>query len=481
MSVRVRFAPSPTGYLHVGGLRTALYNFLFARRHGGKCILRIEDTDRTRLVENAQANLIESLSWAGIEFDESPEIGGEFGPYIQSERFDLYKEYGNKLIESGAAYLAFDTAEELAAMREQQQKAGTDPKYDRNAMRNQFTLGEEETKSLIEAGSPYVVRMTVPTNGEIRFSDIIRGEVVVAGKDIDDQILIKSDGFPTYHLANVIDDHFMGITHVIRGEEWLPSTPKHALLYDAFGWERPQFAHLPLLLNKDKSKLSKRQGSVAVEDFSERGYFKEAFVNFIALLGWNPTSDREIFSIDELIETFSLEKVNKGGAVFDTQKLDWVNAQYLRSLEGQDLAERLLPTLEKSGITGFSLDYIEKVILLMRERIEILPDLLVFADYMFQKPQSYDAAYVLKHWKDTTLELIRPLIDVFSNIADWSHETLHDETMRYCEMKGIKLKDVIHPLRLMITGKSAGAGMFETMAVLGKDECLERFDLYINK
>lgn len=481
MSVRVRFAPSPTGYLHVGGLRTALYNFLFARHHGGQCILRIEDTDRTRYVENAQENLIKSLRWAGVEFDESPEVGGPYGPYVQSERFDLYRQYAMELLEKGAAYYAFDTPEELEAMRLRQQKAGIAPKYDRSTMRNQYTLGQDETRRLIESGAPFVIRMKVPLTAEIRFSDIIRGEVVVSGKDVDDQILLKSDGFPTYHLANVVDDHLMKITHVIRGEEWLPSTPKHVLLYDAFGWERPQFAHLPLLLNKDKTKLSKRQGSVAVEDFIERGYFKEAFVNFIALLGWNPTADREIFSMEELIATFSLEKVNKAGAVFDTQKLDWMNSQYLRAFDPKELVRRLKPYMSDEILNKFSDDYIEKVIVLLRERIDILKDILTFGDYMFDKPRSYDADYLQKHWKDNTLDLIKPLIDVFRNINNWEHKILHDETMKYVESRSVKLKDVIHPIRIMITGKSVGAGMFETMEVLGKDECIERFEIFINK
>ncbi len=481
MSVRVRFAPSPTGYLHVGGLRTALYNYLFARHHGGKCILRIEDTDRTRFVENAQENLISSLSWAGIEFDESPDKGGDFGPYIQSERFDLYTKYAQELIDNGNAYYAFDTAEELDAMRERQQKAGVAPKYDRSVMRNQYTLGPEETENLFKANAPFVVRLKVPLTGEIRFSDIIRGEVVVNGRDVDDQILLKSDGFPTYHLANVVDDHLMQISHVIRGEEWLPSTPKHVLLYDAFGWERPKFAHLPLLLNKDKTKLSKRQGSVAVEDYADKGYFKEAFVNFIALLGWNPTADREIFSMQELIEFFSLEKVNKAGAVFDTQKLDWMNSQYLRALDLNDLAIRFRPLVEEAGFIGFDDAYLAKVIGLLRERVNLLIEIPVFGNYMFEKPKEYDEAYVQKHWKDTTLELVKPLVELFKNAPNFEHQTTHDITMAYVESQGLKLKDVIHPLRLMITGKSVGAGMFETMEVLGKDECIERFNIFIDK
>ncbi len=481
MEVRVRFAPSPTGYLHVGGLRTALYNYLFAKHHGGKCILRIEDTDRTRFVENAQENLIKSLTWAGVEFDESPEVGGDYGPYIQSQRFDLYTKYANELLENGSAYYAFDTAEELDAMRERQQKAGIAPKYDRTVMRNEFTLGKEETKKLIDAGTACVIRLKVPLNAEIRFTDAIRGDVVVTGRDVDDQILLKSDGFPTYHLANVIDDHLMQISHVIRGEEWLPSTPKHVLLYQAFGWECPQFAHLPLLLNKDKTKLSKRQGSVAVEDFVEKGYFKEAFVNFIALLGWNPTADREIFTMDELIQAFNLEKVNKSGAVFDTQKLDWMNSQYLKTLPLDYLTELLMPTLEKFNFEKVCKEYVSSVINLLKERITFLNEIPVFGNYMFEKPKTYEQDYIDKHWKENTTEIMKKLIEKLRNAADWKHETTHDITKAYVESSGLKLKDVIHPLRLMLTGKSVGAGMFETMEILGKEECMERLDYFINK
>ena len=479
MEIRVRFAPSPTGFLHVGGLRTALYNYLFAKHNGGKCILRIEDTDRTRFVENAQENLINALRWAGIEFDESPEIGGDFGPYIQSERFHLYKKYGMQLIENGAAYYAFDTSEELDAMRERQQKAGIAPKYDRSVMRNEFTLGKEETQKLINNGTVYCIRLKVSHTDEINFTDLIRGQVSVIGRDVDDQILLKSDGFPTYHLANVIDDHLMGITHVIRGEEWIPSTPKHILLYKAFGWECPLFAHLPLLLNKDKTKLSKRQGSVAVEDFIEKGYFKEAFVNFIALLGWNPTSDREIFDFQELIDTFSLEKVNKSGAVFDTQKLDWMNGQYLKKLSISYMVSILKPELSNFNYGEMCDEYLGKVIDLFKERITFLKHILTFGNYMFEKPIEFEPEYKQKHWKEETAGIMQPLIDEFRNIDNWNHNMLHNATKQYVDANDLKLKDVIHPLRLMITGKSVGAGMFETMEILGQKECIERFDAFM--
>jgi glutamyl-tRNA synthetase len=478
MSVRVRFAPSPTGYLHVGGLRTALYNFLFARHHGGKMILRIEDTDRTRLVEGAQENLIKSLEWAGIKFDEGPHVGGDFGPYIQSERFDLYRKYALELIESDKAYYAFDTPEEIEVMREKQKSTG-DFKYQREVMKNSLTLTPEETKELLASDLPHVIRLKVPHEDEIVFQDIIRGEVTVVGKDVDDQILLKSDGFPTYHLANVVDDHLMAITHVIRGEEWLPSTPKHALLYDAFGWERPEFAHLPLLLNKDKSKLSKRQGDVAVEDYVAKGYFKDAFINFIALLGWNPTGDREIYTFDELIDFFNLEKVNKAGAVFDMEKLSWMNAQYLRSKTMDELADYLIPVFEQNGSDYKNREYLKQVIFLMKERIENMLDLYEFAKYMFSKPVEFDFEALKKNWKENTAEIMNDYLLALQEANDWTHAPLHDFTKAFCESKEIKLKEIIHPLRMMLTGKTGGAGMFETMEVLGKLECIERIEYFM--
>jgi glutamyl-tRNA synthetase len=472
MSVRVRFAPSPTGYLHVGGLRTALYNYLFAKHNGGTCILRIEDTDRTRFVENAQDNLVDALRWAGIEFDESPEKGGNYGPYIQSERFDLYKEYGKKLLESKAAYLAFDTAEEIEAMRNRQQSAGVAPKYDRTTMRNEFTLGEIGTKKLMDEGVPYVLRLKVEHNAEVKFHDIIRNEVIVKGKDIDDQILLKSDGFPTYHLANVVDDHLMAITHVIRGEEWLPSTPKHILLYEAFGWEAPKFAHLPLLLNDDKSKLSKRNGSVSVEEFRANGYFKDAFVNFVALLGWNQSGEQEIYTMEELISGFNLEKVNKSGAIFDRTKLLWMNNQYLRSIDPLVLADSLLTKLDDAGFKNISKEYAAKVIGLLRERVNFVAEIVEFGTYMFQKP-IYDKEYYAKHWKADTAEKVLPLMDKLLE-SNLEHDTMEAITKEFITEKGYKFGEIMNPIRLMITGKPVGASMYETIAILGKEESKAR-------
>ncbi len=478
MSVRVRFAPSPTGFLHVGGLRTALYNFLFARHSNGTFILRIEDTDRSRFVENAVENLVNSLKWAGIEFDEGPGVGGNYGPYTQSERLDIYKKHAGLLHDKEAAYYAFDTPEEIDEMRKR--KSGDSfQKYDRLSMKNEFTLGKDETDRLLSSGAPFVFRLRVPDEKEIKFNDIIRGEVEVNSSEIDDQVLMKSDGYPTYHLANVVDDHLMRITHVIRGEEWLPSTPKHVILYDSFGWEKPEFAHLPLLLNPDKSKLSKRQGSVAVEDFASEGYFSDAFVNFIALLGWNPSSDREIYSINELIESFSLEKINKGGAVFDKAKLEWMNFQYLKDKPSSELADLLKPVLESKRYIGFSSDYLEKVINLFKERIKFVKDIPDIACYMFEAPKEYEKEYFEKYWKENTAVLIKDLLQMYKGCTAFVHQALYEMTKSYIENSGLKLKDIVHPIRLIITGQSTGAGMFETMEVLGKEECVSRIEQFL--
>ena len=479
MEVRVRFAPSPTGYLHVGGLRTALYNYLFAKHHNGKMVLRIEDTDRSRFVENATENLISSLKWAGVYYDEGPDIGGDFGPYMQSQRLDLYKNYAQELMDNGKAYYAFDTADELAEMR-QRQGDNFDPKYRRQEMKNQFTLGIEESKRLIAEGADYVVRLYAPIDEEVTFEDIIRGEIKVSTNDIDDQILIKSDGYPTYHLANVVDDHLMKISHVIRGEEWLPSTPKHVLLYNSFNWEPPKFAHLPLLLNKDKSKLSKRQGSVAVEDYLQKGYLRDAFVNFIALLGWNPTGDREIYTMLEFIEFFNLEKVNKAGAVFDVQKLDWMNQQYIKQSDSDVLADILVDSSLNKGI-NISKEFSIKLVNLFKERITFVDDILAIAPYMFSDSFDYEVDYFKKRWNETTEELINPLLKLFAEVEDFTHHSLHSLTKDYVERIGKKIGDVIHPIRLMITGKSSGAGMFETMEVLGKEKCLLRFKYFLEE
>lgn len=477
MSLRVRFAPSPTGYLHVGGLRTALYNFLFARKNGGKLILRIEDTDRSRYVENSITNLINSLHWAGIQFDEGPHVGGNFGPYIQSQRLHIYQKYAKELIASGWAYYAFDTPQELEQAR--QSSPHHEFKYDRMKMKNQFTLLSDEVQRLIQNGVSYVIRLKVPENVQIKFTDLIRGEISVSSKDIDDQILLKSDGYPTYHLANVVDDHLMQISHIIRGEEWLSSVPKHVLLYQAFGWEIPQMAHLPLLLNKDRTKLSKRQGDVAVEDYIKKGYFPDAFINFIALLGWNPSPEREIYSIEELIEKFNITKVNKSGAIFDVVKLDAINAKYLYSKPIDELTKELAKWLELRNYSHFKLSYLRQVVDLFRKRVKRLPEIIDFAPYMFEPPNSFDIEYLQKYWTDNTLDYLINLVKIFKNIQSFDYKTIHDAVENFIQQRNIKLKEIIHPLRLAITGLSFGAGMFETMEVLGKDEVINRLNNFL--
>lgn len=478
MDVRVRFAPSPTGFLHIGSLRTALYNFLFARHHGGVMILRVEDTDRTRLVEGAMEEQIASLAWAGVTFDEGPHVGGAYGPYVQSERFDLYRHHAQLLLANGTAYFAFDTAEELDAMRTRQQAAGIAPRYDRSAMRNQFTLGEAETQRLLGEGVPHVIRLLVPLTRDVRFTDMVRGDVVVAGRDIDDQILLKSDGFPTYHLANVVDDHLMRISHVIRAEEWLPSTPKHVLLYEAFGWTPPIFAHVPLLLNPDRSKMSKRHGDVMVRDFRARGYFPDALVNFVALCGWNPGSTGEFFSMDELVQHFALERVQKAGAIFDYKKLDWMNSQYLTSKDPAQLADALLPLLQERGYAYIARDYVAAAIRLLRERVTYLADIAEFGDYIFG-----DTLAVLEPDVAQGLQLnsaLRQACEHFRASIDLSSS----ESFKACASAaataaGLKPGQFMKPLRMVLTHREVGADLYETLLLIGTERCKSRLDAYL--
>jgi glutamyl-tRNA synthetase len=467
--------------LHVGSLRSGLYNYLFARNNGGTCILRIEDTDQTRYVEGAEQNILDMFAWTGIEFDEGPHIGGNYGPYRQSERTAIYRQHAEMLIERGTAYYAFDTAEDLDRMRERQQKGGVAPKYDRTSMRNQFTLGEDETRRLLEEGADHTVRLFVPLTGETRTSDIIRGESTFANRTIDDQVLLKSDGFPTYHLANIVDDHLMEITHVIRGEEWLPSLPKHVLLYDAFGWEKPQFAHLPLLLSPERKKLSKRDGDVAVSDYKDKGYLPEALVNFVALLGWNPTADREIFTMQEMIDMFDLTKVNKAGAIFDVSKLNWMNGMYLRQTPIAELTDKLMPILGEAGLGDVSHAYAASVLDLVKERINFLTDVPTFADYMFGPVTEFDAEYDAKHWKPETAGQVNELATRFEKLValEWTVPMIEGVVRGYAEELGMSAGKLIHPLRLAVTGKRVGAGMFETMVVLGKEKSVERLRGYV--
>ncbi len=467
--VRVRFAPSPTGFVHVGSLRTALYNYLFARHHGGVNVLRIEDTDRTRLVEGAVENLLSTMKWAGITFDEGPQNPGKYGPYVQSEKTEVYRAHAAQLVASEKAYPCFCTTERLALVRESQQAAGIPPMYDRHC-RN---LSKEEVATRIAAGEPHVIRLRVPIGELIRFNDIVRGDIEFDSKTIDDQVLIKSDGYPTYHLANVVDDHQMEITHVIRGEEWLPSTPKHVLLYQAFGWEPPKFAHLPLLLNADRSKLSKRQGDVAVEDYKDKGYLPEALVNFVALLGWNPSAFEEIFTMEELIKGFELDRVNKGGAVFNKEKLDWMNSEYIRKRSPEDLLVYVKPLIEKKGYI-VSDEYILAVIKLMQERARTINDFVEFASYFFERPTEYDEKYKSKHWTPDAKERLREVLPEFGALNTWSHDSLEGVIRAYAEKSGISAGKLIHPIRLAVTGRGMGPGLFELLEVIGKEESTTR-------
>ncbi len=469
-NVRVRFAPSPTGYLHVGGLRTALYNYLFARRNNGTFLLRIEDTDRSRYVEGAVENLIRTLEWAGLAFDEGPGKTGKTGPYVQSERLEIYRSHVEMLVASGRAYRAFDTPEELEAMRKKQEKLQVPVREYRKALE----LSEEDIARKLAAGEPAVVRMRMPAGETIAFDDIVRGRVEFSADGLDDQVLLKSDGYPTYHLANVVDDHLMGITHVIRGEEWLPSTPKHVLLYRYFGWDAPKFAHLPLLLNPDKSKLSKRQGDVAVEDYRAKGFFPEALVNFVALLGWNPGDEREIFTLGELEKEFSLERVVKSGAVFNIEKLNWMNTEHLRRKSDAALVELTRPFLAAAGITDVSDTYLLEVIRLLKERVEKPAEFVSKGMYFFRDPETYDEPARKKHWKPDTALHLRLVLDAFRAAGTFSAGEVEATVRSSASALGVGAGSLIHPLRLVVTGVALGPGLFELMALIGKDACLRR-------
>ena len=465
--VRVRFAPSPTGYLHVGGLRTALYNFLFARHNNGKMVLRIEDTDRTRYVEGAVENLIRTLKWTGITYDEGPDIGGPYGPYVQSERLELYREHAQKLIEMGHAYYCFCTPERLEKMRAEQIARKEPPRYDGTCRR----LSPEEVAEKLQSGIPHVVRLKMPQEGETTFQDIIRGEVTFQNALIDDQILLKSDGYPTYHLANVVDDHYMKITHVIRGEEWLPSVPKHIQIYRAFGWDVPQMAHLPLLLNPDRTKLSKRQGDVAVEDYIAKGYLPEALINFVALLGWNPGTEEEFFTLEELIEKFTLERVNKAGAVFDIQKLNWMNGVYIRKLPEDRLIEFLTPFLEKAGYDVSDRERTRKIILAVYKGIEKGEDIARAASIFYHDRLTIEEPEAIEFLKKDTS---RTVLELFSRKLDSVYKLDMDtfkQIMKEIQKEtGIKKQELWMPVRIAITGVTHGPELPLVIEILGLEK-----------
>jgi glutamyl-tRNA synthetase len=471
---RVRFAPSPTGYLHVGGLRTALFNYLFAKNQNGQFILRIEDTDRNRFVEGAVENLISNLNWAGLTYDEGPEKDGGYSPYYQSKRLDIYNKYAAELIKNNKAYYCFCTQERLHELREKRQKEGRQPKYDKHCLK----LSKEEIEKNLTSDIPKVVRLNVLPDVKIYVNDLIRGDIEFDSNIIDDQILIKSDGYPTYHLANVIDDHLMKITHVIRGEEWLSSTPKHVLLYEFLNWEKPQFAHLPLLLNPDRSKLSKRQGDVAVEDYKEKGYLKEALLNFVALLGWNPGDDREFFLLDDLVKLFSLERVNKSGAVFNIDKLNWLNAEHLRNKSNEELLPMLKEELTKYKVnpSEFSSDFLLNVIEAMKERVSFVREFYEKSPYFFHGPVEYDESAVKKRWNENTPAQLKKLVENFNKFESPSKDEFETALRETADGFGISPGKLIHPVRLAVSGMSAGPGLFDILFILGKDEVIKRIN-----
>jgi glutamyl-tRNA synthetase len=472
--IRVRFAPSPTGYLHIGGLRTALYDFLFARSLNGKCILRIEDTDQSREVEGAAKNLIDTLHQLGIDFDEGPGIGGEFKPYTQSERLPLYKKHAEQLLETGNAYRCFCSPETLSSMREEQQAQGQFVKYDRRCL----SLSKAEIAKKLAAGERHVIRLKMPDNRLFCFDDIIRDRVEMESAQSDDQVLIKSDGFPTYHLAAVVDDHYMQISHVIRGEEWLSSTPKHLWLYECLGWEAPIWVHLPLILSTDRSKLSKRMNDVSVESYLTKGYLKEALLNFVALLGWHTSEDREIYSLAEMCSVFSLERVNKSGAIFDLTKLDWMNGHYMRNLPLEVIAARCEPYFLNSGMDISDKRKFLKCIEVARERCTLLPELVEYSRmFYFSAGLSAEDKETLAHpdsqqvlsWFATELPKAMPL----------NTDKIHELTKLCTTATGIKGKNLYTPLRLALINQAHGPDLPNTFAILGDTEALNRLKQHI--
>lgn len=491
--VRVRFAPSPTGPLHIGGVRTAIYNYLFAKRNGGDFILRIEDTDSQRFVPGAEDYIIEALTWLGLTFDEGTHIGGNYAPYRQSDRKDIYKKYVDILLEKGAAYIAFDTPQELEEKRSSIQNFQYDAST-RGQMRNSLTLDKEEVQKLINEGNQYVVRFKIEPNQDVLINDLIRGEVKINSSVLDDKVLYKSaDNLPTYHLANIVDDHLMKISHVIRGEEWLPSAPLHVLLYKAFDWEEtmPKFAHLPLLLKPEgNGKLSKRDGDrlgfpvfpLEWKDpktgdissgYRESGYLPEAVVNFLALLGWNPGNDQEIITLPELIKLFSFDRCSKSGAKFDYEKAKWFNHQYIQLKSNKELRELFIPYLEKEGIKADK-SYIETVIGLVKERVSFVKELWGQSAFFFKAPESYDEKTIKKRWKDETPSQLTELIDVLKGINDFSSHNQEEIVKNWIESKGYNLGGIMNAFRLAVVGEPKGPHMFDITATIGKEETINR-------
>ena len=504
-NIRVRFAPSPTGPLHIGGLRTALYNYLFAKKNNGVFILRIEDTDQSRYVNNAEEYITNALDWCNIPFDEGPGKNEKFGPYRQSERKELYKEYVNILIEKEKAYYAFDTPEELNAHRKQHEAIGKTFIYnwhnrEKGRLKNSLVLTKEETKKKIDEGGNYVIRFKTPQDETLVLNDEIRGAISIDSNTLDDKILFKSDGMPTYHLANIVDDHLMKISHVIRGEEWLPSMPLHVLLYNAFDWETPKFAHLPLILKPEgKGKLSKRDGDKlgfpvfplaytnqetgeVSSGYRESGYFSDAFINMLSLLGWNPGTEQELFDLEGLISTFDLSRVSKSGAKFSLDKTRWFNQQYLQKKTDDQLAKLYLPILKTKNIQRLpSINYIKSVVSLIKERAVFVKDFWSLSSYFFERPEGYNEKAVKKQWREGTSDLINELIIVLDSIDDFSSASVEKKTKNWISSKEIGFGKVMQPLRLAIVGEMKGPHLFDIIHMIGKEEAILRLKTIIKK
>jgi len=499
--VRVRIAPSPTGFVHIGNLRTILYNYLFAKHNEGDFIVRIEDTDRSRFVKGAVENLLKVLEWAGIEYDEGPFQQknkliekGEYGPYFQSNRLEIYNEHINQLLDSGKAYYCFCSKERLDNLREEQKKKKLPPKYD-NCCRD---LGRKEIEEKLRYKEPHVIRFRMPDEKEIVINDIIHGAITVNTKDLDDYVLIKSDKYPTYHFANVVDDHLMKITHVMRGDEWIASTPKHVMLYESFGWNQPIFAHLPQLVNKQKKKLSKRESDVAVHDFVKAGYLNNALLNFIALLGWNSGSDQEIFTQNELIKQFDLERVHKSSAVFDKEKLDWFNSYYIKQLKLDEFFEMAVPYLESTELIVqrkkdfeivdtkevISTAQLKQIIELEQSRIKKLSDLPAALEYFFKNEVIYEPKILLwkKNTKEATIKHLKALKNFIFHIEteDFLLDKIDEEIKKFIEENSYENGDILWPMRVALSGRKASPGPFEIAAALGKDKTKQRLELAIS-
>ncbi len=495
--IRGRFAPSPTGPLHIGGVRTALYNYLFAKNNNGAFILRIEDTDQNRYVPGAEEYIIEALKWSGIQYDEGPDIDGEFGPYRQSDRKEIYRQYADKLVADGNAYYAFDTPAELNAMRELLKSEGSgSQQYDastRGTMKNSLTMSTEECKQKLSSGESYVIRTRIPENEEIVVDDQIRGRVEIQSAQLDDKVLFKSDGMPTYHLANIVDDHLMEISHVIRGEEWLPSAPLHVLLYRFLGWEAPQFAHLPLLLKPDgNGKLSKRDGErmefpvfpLQWKDpksgdissgYRESGYFPEAFINMLALLGWNPGTEQEEFSLQELIDQFSIDRVGKSGSKFDPEKAKWFNHKYLIEKTNEELADRYLKFLNEKEIEACG-EFVVKIVDLVKERANFVSDFWDQSSFFFVAPTIYDPEVIKKRWKENTPEMMTKLNEVITKVDDFKPENIKAKIGAFIDANEIGMGAVMSALRLVLVGGGYGPDLMEIAELLGKEEVIKRIN-----